>query len=58
MVKCVMVMGVCWVVYLVLRFVRYYECIVGATMVCDKPLMQWYIVVQRAAEPGGVKSDA
>ena len=26
-------------------FVRYYECIGGATMVCDKPLMQWYIVV-------------
>ena len=24
--------------------VRYYECIEGATMVCDKPLMQWYIV--------------
>ena len=36
--------------------VRYYECIGGATMVCDKPLMQWYIVIQRLAECGEVKS--
>ena len=38
--------------------VRYCECFGGATMVCDKALMQWYIVVERVAECGGVKSDA
>ena len=26
-------------------FVRYWECIVGASMVCDNALMQWYMVV-------------
>ena len=36
--------------------VRYCECSGGATMVCDNAVMQWYIVVQRVAEPGGVKS--
>ena len=38
--------------------VRYFECIVGAIMVYDNTVMQWYIVVQRVAECGGVKSGA
>ena len=39
-------------------FVRYCECIGGAVTVCDNAAMQWYIVVQRVAECGGVKSGA
>ena len=39
-------------------FVRYCKCIGGAVIVCDNAVMQWYIVVQRVAECGGVKSDA
>ena len=37
-------------------FVRYRECIGGVFTVCDNAVMQWYIVVQRVAEPGEVKS--
>ena len=38
--------------------VRYCECIGGAVRVCDNVVMQWYIVIQRVAECGEVKSDA
>ena len=41
MVMGVMVMGG---VFGVEMLVRYCECFGGATMVCDKALMQWYIV--------------
>ena len=36
--------------------VRYCECIGGVGVVYDNMLMQWYIVVQRVAECGEVKS--
>ena len=37
-------------------FVRYCECIGGAVTVCDNAVMQCYIVVERVAECGEVKS--
>ena len=37
-------------------FVRYCKCICGVGIVYDNTLMQWYIVIQRVAECGEVKS--
>ena len=37
-------------------FVRFDECIGGVGIVYDNTLMQWYIVIQRVAECGEVKS--
>ena len=37
-------------------FVRFDECICGVGIVYDNTLMQWYIVIQRVAECGEVKS--
>ena len=36
--------------------VRYCKCIDGVGIVYDNTVMQWYIVIQRVAECGEVKS--